>query len=498
MARLLLLQCELEHRHQAPHLAMCLFANDLRAAGHTVSAALVHPTAIGDLAAHRGVDLVLIDSIFPFGPARAVRAAVGAPLLVGGHNALQHMLRGDAEHAVVGAARRTLPDAVAAALEGRLAPGLWVRTPDGLDCGPTPSPSTPRDEALPYTPDFDWGYYGPPRAPGSNLRVPSVVAELGCVYDTPVLGPRADDVYRGVEPRAPDVPMTARARAEIEARFVRRDGGCTFCTFRYQPLRRLPPRGAAELLDAQLVALRDLGARGFSLQTEHPLAYLDHVLSRGAELGFEEVHVRTIPWLVLRHEGALRRAAAAADAHGVELVLGQVGFEAFDDLGLRVFHKGISPADNRAAARLLGELTDAHPRFEGTRGHGFIALHPWTRPADLRTNLEACRADAPWLLADLDPRRRLELYNEWSPLFWKARDDGLLEPSRDRFGWTFRFADDATGEIVAVASSLARGRDEPGWRVLDAVLAAYETHPDPAERKRAYLEIREAPAGALS
>ena len=304
-----------------------------------------------------------------------------------------------------------------------------------------------------------------------------------------------------------------RARAEIEARFVRRDGGCTFCTFRYQPLRRLPPRGAAELLDAQLVALRDLGARGFSLQTEHPLAYLDHVLSRGAELGFEEVHVRTIPWLVLRHEGALRRAAAAgvgrqlgarggaagaADAHGVELVLGQVGFEAFDDLGLRVFHKGISPADNRAAARLLGELTDAHPRFEGTRGHGFIALHPWTRPADLRTNLEACRADAPWLLADLDPRRRLELYNEWSPLFWKARDDGLLEPSRDRFGWTFRFADDATGEIVAVASSLARGRDEPGWRVLDAVLAAYETHPDPAERKRAYLEIREAPAGAFS
>jgi len=491
MARLLLLQCELEHRHQAPHLAMCLFATDLRAAGHEVRAALVHPTAIGELQhTYPDVDLVLLDSIFPFGLVRAVRDAVGAPIVVGGHNALQHMLRGDAEFAVVGAARRLLPAAVEAALSKGLAPGLWVRTAEGLDCGPSPGPTTPGAEALPYTPDFDWGYLGPPRAPGSNLRIPSVVAELGCVYDTAVLGPEADDFYQEVSARLPDVPMTARARAEIDARFVRRDGGCTFCTFRYQPLRRLAPAPARELLQTQLRALRGLGARGFSLQTENPLGYLPHVLAQADELGFEEVHVRTIPWLVRTRAEALREAAADADRRGIELVLGQVGFEAFDDLGLRVFHKGISPADNRAVARLLTELTDAHPRFEGTRGHGFIALHPWTRPADLRTNLQACRADAPWLLDDLDPRRRLELYNEWSPLFWRAQDDGLVEPSPDRFGWTFRFADDGTSEVVAVASSLARESRRPGWQVLDAVLAAYESHPEPGPRKQAYLALR--------
>jgi hypothetical protein len=493
MARLLLLQCELEHRHQAPHLAMCLFASDLRAAGHEVRAALVHPSAIQDVAAGSDVDLLLLDSIFPFRLVRELRSALGAPVLIGGHSALQHMLRGDADHALVGAARRLLPAAIEAILSPgpTLPPGLWTRLEDGtLDCGPGAPPTTPRDEVLPYTPDFEWEYFGPPRAPGSNLRVPSVVAELGCPYDTKVLGPADRGFYAGVEPRTPDVPMTARARDEIERSFVQRDGGCTFCVFRYQPFRRHTPREARALLVTQLEALRALGARGFSLQTENPLSYLDEVLPLAAGLGFEEVHVRTIPWLILRHREALVRAAETAGRLDIELVLGQVGFEAFDERGLEVFHKGLSPRANREAARLLTELTAAHPRFEGTRGHGFIALHPWTRIEDLRTNLDACREDAPWLLPDLDPRRRLEIYNEWSPLFWKAQDDGLIDPAEDRFGWSFRFADDRTSEVVAVASALTTEGRTPGHEVLDRVLTAREENPGPDARKAAYLRLR--------
>jgi hypothetical protein len=491
MARLLLLQCELEHRHQAPHLAMCLFATDLRAAGHNVQAALVHPTALDAVVdAYDAVDLVLLDSIFPFPMVRRLRDGIGAPVLVGGHNALQHMLRGDADFAILGAARTTVVAAVEGALGGHLAPGLWLRSPDGLDCGPIPPPTSPIEQALPYTPDFDWAYFGPPRAPGSNLRIPSVVAELGCVYDTPVLGARADAFYSDVTARMPAVPMTARAREAVRSKYVGRDGGCTFCTFRYQPFRRHGTKAALAALDEQLVALRALGARGVSVQTENPLAYATPLLDRVAELGFEEVHLRTIPWLANKHEQGLRAMAAQADRLQIDVVLGQVGFESFDDLGLAVFHKGLSVDENRAAARLLTELTEAHPRFEGTRGHGFIAFHPWTRPQDLRTNLDACQADAPWLLHDLDPRRRLEIYNEWTPLFWKAQDDGLVEQTDEQFGWTFRFQDDGTGEIVAVARSLSTGTSAPGWRVLAAVVDAFLETPDPAARKARYISVR--------
>ena len=503
MARILMLQCELEHRHQAPHLAMCLFASDLRALGHTVQAAMVHPTALDAVAdAFPDIDLVMIDSIFPFAMVRRLRSLLGSPVLVGGHSALQHMLRGDADFALVGAARRLLPAAVRTCIEGTrpLPAGLWARGDDGvLDAGPTPPAASPGGEVLPYTPDFDWGYLGPPRAPGSNLRIPSVVAELGCVYDTPVLGTDDEGFYADTSSRLPDVPVTPAAREDLQRRFVSRDGGCTFCVFRYQPFRRAAPADTPALLQMQLEALRALGALGFSLQTENPAAYLDTVLPLASRLGFEEVHIRTIPWLLLKRADAFEAAAARAGALGIDLVLGQVGFEAFDALGLEVFHKGISTQDNRAAARLLTRLTAEHPRFEGTRGHGFIPLHPWTRPTDLRENLDACKADAPWLLHNFDPRRRLEIYNEWSPLFWKAQDDGLVEPAPDRFGWGFKFADGGTGEVAAVAAALALESATPAWRVLDRVLGVFEREQDPGPRKSAYLALRRdlavSPAG---
>lgn len=489
--RVVLLQCELQHRHQAPHLAGALFLRDLREAGHDARGVLVHPSALDRLEAD--ADLLVLDSVFPFGLQRRLRERLDTPILVGGHNAVQHALRGPADFALEGPARASLPLAVAAIAAGRPddAPGLWFRRDGLLRCGPPPPDARPADELLPFEPDHDWEYLGPPRAEGSNLRVPSVVAELGCVWNRPV--DRAPS-WAGVEPRLPEVPMAPEAAEALQRRFVQRAGGCTFCTLRYQPRRGHRLERTLELLEHQVRAWIQRGARGVSLQTEHPLPLLVPLFDTLAAAGLhlDELHVRTIPWLVLRHEDALRAAIARARAAGTRLVLGQVGFEAFDAPTLALYNKGLTVEENRAAARLLGALTATEgDAFEGTSGHGLVPLHPFSTPRDLLVTLDALRADAPWLLGSVGPFSRVELYNEWSPLWWRLADEGLLQPAPDAFGWTWRYADPRMEELTAASASiLAAG----GWGadVLEDVARALLDEPDPRRRRERYLALREA------
>lgn len=492
--RIALLQCELEHRHQAPHLAGALFAADLRAAGHDVWCALVHPTALTEAAARIGnADLVLLDSIFPFAMVRQLKAATAGILVMGGHNALQHVLRGPAELALVGAARRTLPrlvEAIARGADLAEVPGLWFRRDGLVQCGPAPPPPSLTSELFPFAPDLDWDYLGPPRAPGSNLRIPSAVAELGCVWNRTAR--RADGPFAETAARLPDVPLSPEAGARLQAEFVDQEGGCTFCTFRYL---RASPGSVATIVDAvveQARVLVEAGARGLSLQSEHPLPWLARLIDALAEARLatrlDVLHVRTIPWLLVRHEAELRAALTRARAHGIQVVLAQIGFEAFDARTLALYNKGLDAGTNRSAARLLGELhAELAPTFAGTGGHGLVPLHPWSTPEDVRANIAACRADAPWLLPSLTPQARIELYNEWTPLFWKAADDGLLDPDPDGFGWRWRFADDRMGELVAAAAAIggdADALDEAARLILEVA--------DPQARRRAYLERRDA------
>ena len=503
MARVVLLQCELEHRHQSPHLAMCLYAADLSGLGHTVRCALVHPSALEDAGREFAdrCDLLVLDSIFPFALVQRLRELVGAITIVGGHNALQHALRGPADIALVGPGREALRTLVRSYDEGvplQGLPGTWFTREDGVvDCGPHLPAARMESELLPFQPFMDWDYFGPPRAPGSNLRIPSVVAEFGCVYNRGVLADGG--FYADLEPRLPDLDLSPAAATVIQQHFVSQEGGCTFCSLRYTAHQAARP-GTSQLLLGQVRTLLGMGARGLSLQSENPLPGLAGLLdSLAAEPQLsercEELHIRTIPWLVTRHRSALEAAISRCRELGIRLILSQVGFEAFDELGLAVFHKGLGPADNRADARLLSELSERHgDTFTGCDGHGFILLHPWSTPESLRRNLRAARADAPWLLPAMLPDSRVELYCEWTPLFWKAWDDGLIDEAPARFGWDFHFADPQCSEVVAVTSSILADLGEQargsGADILEAVLGCLAENPEPGPRRDAYLALR--------
>jgi hypothetical protein len=267
-------------------------------------------------------------------------------------------------------------------------------------------------------------------------------------------------------------------------------------------LRYTRPAGLAhdralDLLELQARRLVALGARGLSLQTEDPFALVTPLLERLARAGvvarLDELHLRTMPSLVLRHRDNLEEAIRRSEQLGLRLVLAQVGFEAFDETSLAVYHKGLDGSANLDAARLLGELTDAHPGFTGTGGHGLVPLHPWSTPDSLEQNLAVCRQHAPWLLPGIHPGARVELYDEWSPLFWKIQDEGLLRPAPDRFGWDWAFADPEVGELLAVAARLLRLITDPGPHpgadALQAVLDVRRRHGDPAARRQAWMQL---------
>lgn len=476
---------------------MALMASDLRGRGHVVQCGLVHPTRAE--AAGRSldgqVDLVVVDSIFPFPVLRRLREFLDAPFVVGGHSALQHALAGPGEYAFVGPGRPGLADAVDALARGERegVRGLWWRGPEGLDCGPPLSGVGVREAVLPFEPVTDWGYWGPPRAPGSDLRLPSIVAEMGCVWDRSVLADGGP--FRGVRARMPAREMTPRAAQRIEQEFVGRDGGCTFCVFRHGE-HSGAGREAEGLLRTQVAWWLAAGARGLSLQTEHPAPWLEtmwRILDEVDPQGrIEELRVRTIPWLLLRHERRFLDGIEAAARRGRRLSVVQVGFEAFDDRTLALFHKGLDAAQNREAAQRLGAWSERWPdTFFGTHGHGLILLHPWTRPEDLTDNLLAIREHAPWLAGSLEPSSRLELYHEWSPLFWKAQDDRLVTPSSEGFGWSWTYQDAGTGEIVAAWSALLHEGGGPSAELLGQILEVWGQQRDPATRRAAYQRLRQ-------
>jgi len=482
---------------------MCLYAADLQRCGHRVDKAMVHPTALDEAASslEPSVEMIVVDAVFPFGMIRRLQEITSLPVLVGGHNALQHMLRGSADFAIVGPGRAPLFAFVSGQNPSEI-PGLWWRTEAGqLDCGGALSIAgrSLAAELDPFEPDDDWDYFGPPRAPGSNRRIPSIVADFGCVWNRSILESEGTfSPFQEVRSRLPDVAMTSAAQSVIQEHFIDQEGGCSFCVLRYS--RRTSDKNTDVLSSLVTQARRHIeaGAHGLSLQTEHPLPFLVALLDQLSEAGLtdslDEIHIRTIPWLLLRHEEQLIAAIERGREFRVQIVLAQVGFEAFDPFSMELFHKGLSAAENRAAARLLSRLDEKYqPHFVGTTGHGFIPFHPWTRPGDLRTNIEACREDAPWLLPAISPERRVELYAEWSPLFWKAEDEGLLRTSPEGFGWDWEFKDSGTGEIVSTARSViaSHGGLPAGGavEVLEEVLTIWESGLSPAERRGRYVTL---------
>jgi hypothetical protein len=510
---LVVLGCELSHRHTAPHLGPCLIVDDLRRDGHQVRALHCHasPAVVDELAgrlAGRVPDLVAVDSIWPVAALRRLREALpGVPFVVGGLNALASFTAAGVELCIVGPAREAMR-ALAARLPAGPSPGerppawpvldpgalaevpnLFFRLPDGqVDHSGREVPWDALREMRPFTPFLDWEYVGPERHPGAGLRELSLVPEFGCYHRlSPDRGDLGTRSFAFREARHPGFGGRFTGRAEAVARRQLGDnrGGCTFCVFRWQSFTTPARPDAVELLVEQARHYRALGVADFSLQSEDPFRLLPAALEglQAAGASPRWLILRCTAAALLRGEAALREALRRSQAgQGPRLRVQQVGFESFVERDLELFNKGISASDNRAAARLLTRLEAEHPgHFDGRHGHGLILFHPWTRLEDLAENLEAIDRDAPFLAPRATLEARLTLYSELSPVALLAARDGLLEPSPAEFGLGYRYADERVAQLRAVVGALT---DELARR---PGLAAVGGRPQRLERARARL-----------
>ena len=165
------------------------------------------------------------------------------------------------------------------------------------------------------------------------------------------------------------------------------------------------------------------------------------------------------------------------------------GWEVFFPARLLFWHVGLRPAastvpDSRSEVR----ARDPSPsRAFSTGASPGPAL---ARPGGLCPPSRA----AP-LLPQLTPASRIELYDEYSPLFWKAQDDGLVQPNPASFGWDWTWADRRTGEAVAAWGAILEAAVAPEATtaavVLDGVLHALEHQSNPQDRRKHYLDMRD-------
>jgi radical SAM superfamily enzyme YgiQ (UPF0313 family) len=460
-------QYELSHPNNAPHVGMCLLLDDLRKSGFPVDAALVHAGAVDGLIARireRRYDLVGLDSIFTLPiVTRIKQACPGVRILLGGTNALALFLAAPADYAVAGAGRaamKALAQALASGESLAQVPNLYFRAKDGtIDQTGVRHDWSLAADLDPFDPDLDWEYIGPERSRQANTRFASVVPEFGCAFQADALSGRYYDRLAPGRPSAvlDGLRLTDRARAALQP-YLDNTRGCAFCTFRFQEYTIDATGPTVERTISQMRRLGErYGIREFSVQSEHPFRFLSPLMRRihAERLPVETLLVRTFPAILARNAALVERSIEDAVAAGVRIQLQQLGFENFVQDELDHLGKGVSVAENVAAARLLFRLRERFgAAVEVFRGHGFILFTPWTRPEDVVENVRVIREEAPFLAGSIGLASRLCFYDPFNPIYRLAEAEGLAVRSPRDYGLDFRFADARTDRMCRLARAL--------------------------------------------
>lgn len=295
---------------------------------------------------------------------------------------------------------------------------------DGHDPGSVPGVSRMLDGTLVQGPPLP---RAAPQGPFDALTTQDVI----CLGDPPrrvhrtlfgnVGCPFADDprklpLYAGLS--LPEGPSVARL-------------GCAFCDLGGDYEKRPDPEVIAETVEqAVFWSTHDPETEGFVLSDQHPLRYLPAVLRAAHRAG-----VRPLRWLFaarvdtfVRERPHIDEAIAAARETGHRLALYLSGFEAFSDVELTRYNKGVTVHEQLAAVDAMRALARAHPGvfdYARERGHSLILWNPWTTPEDLAQSLTTMRARGLGELFHDPGRNRLRLYEDL-PVYYAAARDGAL------------------------------------------------------------------------
>ncbi len=361
-----------------------------------------------------------------------------------------------------------------------------LRRIEALSVGETgrteePALYIPRSE--PFYPQVQRAAEGPGLLPTTQPREWEVLGRLACPYRRRARSSRA---FAGVD--------------LDEASPLSR--GCTMCSFRVGPWARVRVEDWLDSICRQIEWARSFNsaASRYRLVDHHGLEFLPDLLRRVRELGWTGLTLL----LDARVDQVLRRQdwdriAEAARAVDARLDFTCIGFENFSQPELDRFNKGVTVAQNVAAARLVRSLWERYPDVF-VRLHaaaGFVTWTPWTTLDDLRENVRYFRelnfSDFRSGLASL----RLRLYPD-IPLYALAARDGLLLDERppdwdEPVGYSpdhpWRFQSQETAAAHALVRRLvAEGEAGRDVEVLDLAVRWMERR----ARGPAFFETRPA------
>ena len=347
--------------------------------------------------------------------------------------------------------RLPLLDLVAALRNGEellAVPNLVVDLGDGPLTSQRQQPWPPAPIALrPYCPVTDALVLGEPR--DLNSALPPVRKSLdinsGCPFSAPIA---SNPLLTGV-PAAGDEITRA---------------GCSFC-FMGGDYRALPVAQTVALTVAHAAWLQQQLPRldEIVLRDQAALRYLP-ALARGLVAAGLQPLGLLVPGrgdAILRYGAEMAEAAAVLAGSGHWFAIHLIGFESFSQAQLDLYNKGVTVAEYAAALQNMRALQRQHPttfRLDKGGASSFILFNPWTTLDDLRQNAEFCNEHSVLELANGLHLTRLRLYPNL-PLYWKARQDGLLiDAAPSAFGAAF------TGYAA-----------EATWRFADARVALVET-----------------------
>lgn len=337
----------------------------------------------------------------------------------------------------------------------------------------------------------------------SSPELGEILAWLGCAPDdAPAAGALDPDFgFVAANAAAREMAPTAFVRAGTECAYRRsvlenpayagvdlsacRTTGCAFCATGGEPdADPLPDGGGVEGLLRQIAAflathpLPDRRARpALRVSGYRALREVRSLAEALAPRGWPPLDLlldaRTDQLVALAPE--LDGAATALRGGGHRLHVCLVGVESFSATELERMNKGVTPAVNLAAVRVLRTLEARHPgtfRFREHGGLSTILYTPWTSLDDLALNLAVARHfDLDELLGKL-LTSRLRLYPGLAMSALAARDgllaDGYADPALDtarrnfyarELPWRFLHP-----EVEAVNRVTTRLQPDPGLR----------------------------------
>lgn len=358
-------------------------------------------------------------------------------------------------------------------------PGLLYRDGSGgfVRAGEDEGPEFERVDEWTLRPDFRRTRIHDGPAPQSTHLV--VYGNPGCPWRRPI---KDVEFWRDVEVD-PEITNTR---------------GCSFCNINLSSDYRFV-RDIARHVVEQLANILDAGLKNpeIILLDQDPFPYLPDVFRGAHERGLPRFHllIQARADLFIRRKEKFEHALDLARAGGYMCTPFLVGVENFHQETLEFYNKGVTVEMNVEVLRYLREVARRYRDvFDPTHvSPGFILWHPWVTFESLRTNVDAIRDHGLTEFRGEVALSKIRLYPD-IPLYWKAKEDGLLErgyadvglDSARRYGYPeeapYRFAHSEAQVAYTLLAALCR-RYEPidELTLLALILDWVDAHPEQCE-----------------